>query len=52
MKTETEVKQLLKITEKTLKVTRKRFEKYDNYEDMDLCDALEAQIEILKVVLS
>jgi hypothetical protein len=51
MKTEAEVKERLKADQKELKATKKRFEKYDDCDDMHMIDEYEARISTLKWVL-
>ena len=51
MKSEQEVKKQLKIAEKELRDTRKRFVEHDNIDDMHAIDTLQAEIDALKWVL-
>ena len=52
MKTEAEVKDRLKGAKKDLKDTKKRFEKYDDCDDMHAIDEYEAQVQVLEWVLA
>jgi len=52
MKTERQAKDELKIVEQSLKKTQKQFDLYDNHDDMDEIERLQAKIEMLKWVLS
>jgi hypothetical protein len=51
MKTEKEIRKNLRSAEKELKETRKRFEKYDNHDDLELIPVQEEAVNILKWVL-
>jgi hypothetical protein len=52
MKTEKEVKAMLKKAEKELKEVQKQFDEYDNHDDMEELDRMEREVETLKKVLS
>ena len=51
MKSEKEIKTQLKIAKKELREVRKRFEKYDNHDDMDLIPVVEQEIKTLGWIL-
>ena len=52
MKTEAEVKAILKSLKTDLKKTTKAFERDDNIDDMHLMESLDAQIEIVNLILA
>lgn len=51
MKTEKQVRDRLKLMKAQLKETELEFEKYDNYDDMELIEEIKAIIDELKWVL-
>jgi hypothetical protein len=51
MKTEKEVKKMLKGSEKEYKETLARFDRYDNHDDLDRLGEIRAEISVLKQVL-
>ena len=51
MKSETEVKERLAENKKERKACAKRFQKYDNSEDMHMLDEYDAEIEVLEWIL-
>ena len=51
MLTEIEVRDLLKDRKKVLRETVKRFNKYDNIDDMHYIDVIEGEIDLIKKIL-
>ena len=52
MKSEEEITRRLKVAKKDLKDTTKRFDKYDNHDDMELIPVYEAVVAELEWVLA
>ena len=51
MKDEREIKRELRAAKRELRDVQKRFEQYDNHEDMDLLPVVEQKIKTLRWVL-
>lgn len=52
MMNEKQVKQLLRGLEQQLKKAEVQFAKYDNIDDLEIINALQAQILVIKLVLA
>ncbi len=51
MKTSEEIEKKLRLTEKELRITKFRFQKYDNHDDIDAIPVLKREVNTLRWIL-